>query len=487
MRKLLVILGIPVDDVTTPEAIDRIRAMVQEGRQTGKTHLVVTVNSDFGVKALRDQELRMILQEADLATADGMPLVWASKLLGIGLRERVTGADLVPRIASMAAEEGYRLFLLGAAPGVAAKAAEQLVRDHPGLQIAGVLSPPYAPLLEMDPGIVAQVSEAEPDILLVAFGNPKQEKWISMHAATIHVPVAMGVGGTLDFIAGTTLRAPSWMQHAGLEWLYRLTQEPRRLWRRYVTDLINFAYFFGRQWWRLRARRSDGAPLATTRGDMIRDMAVISVSGRLDASTQSTLAAEAERALEITPDLAIDLRDATLIDSAGIGALVALAKQARDQGGDLFLLAVPRPIEETLRLIKLDTFFQILPSSRHADEARTQRARPYATMSSDANPDEVVLGMPRRIDAASVAEMTEAVERALAQHPRVTLDLGETVFLSSAGIAAMVSLNRLAVQDGGSLRLVGCSPDIVRTLRLLKIDQVMPIQARNQDHAKQST
>jgi len=487
MRKLLVILGIPVDDVTTPEAIDRIRAMVHEGRQTGKTHLVVTVNSDFCVKALRDQELRMILQEADLATADGMPLVWASKLLGIGLRERVTGADLVPRIASIAADEGYRVFLLGAAPGVAAKAAEQLVREHPGLQIAGVLSPPYAPLLEMDPGMAAKVSEAKPDILLVAFGNPKQEKWISMHAATLKVPVAMGVGGTLDFVAGATLRAPSWMQRSGLEWLYRLMREPRRLWRRYVSDLTNFAYFFGRQWWRLRARRSDGTPLATTRGDMIRDMAVISVSGRLDASTRSSLVAEAEQALAITPELAVDLRDATFVDSAGIGALVALAKQARDQGGDLFLLAVPRPIQETLQLIKLDSFFQILPSPQHADEARTRRAQPYAVARSNAHEGEAALEMPRRIDAASVAAMREAVERALVQNPRVTLDLSETVFLSSAGIAAMVSLNRLAVQEGGGLRLVGCSPDIARTLRLLKLDQVMPIQARNQDHAKQST
>ena len=208
MRKLLIILGIPIDDLTMPEALERLDDFIRIGRATGRSHQVATVNADFVVKALDDPELRGILQEADMATADGMPLVWGARLLGVDLAGRVTGADMVPALAERASEKGYRMYLLGAAPGVAARAAEILQARHPALQIVGVASPPYGSILEMDPAIVNGVRTARPDILLVAFGNPKQEKWISMHSRTLSVPVMIGVGGTLDFIAGVTRRAP---------------------------------------------------------------------------------------------------------------------------------------------------------------------------------------------------------------------------------------------------------------------------------------
>jgi N-acetylglucosaminyldiphosphoundecaprenol N-acetyl-beta-D-mannosaminyltransferase len=253
MRKLIVISGIPIDDLNVEETLDRLEEFVEIGRATGKNHQIATVNADFIVKAMSDPELRFLLQESDLLMPDGMPLVWGSRLLGLPMEERVAGSDIVPMLAERAAQKGYSLYLLGAAPGIAQQAADILREKFPTLVIAGVNSPPYSSVLEMNAQVVQDIRQAKPDILLVAFGNPKQEKWIGMYRHQVNVPVMIGVGATLDFIAGYVSRAPQWMQKNGLEWLFRLAQEPRRLWRRYVLDLFSFGYFFVRQWWMMRS------------------------------------------------------------------------------------------------------------------------------------------------------------------------------------------------------------------------------------------
>jgi N-acetylglucosaminyldiphosphoundecaprenol N-acetyl-beta-D-mannosaminyltransferase len=202
MRKLLIILGVPIDDLDMSQALMRLEQFIALGRSTGKSHQVATINADFVVNSLNDSELRRILQESDMATADGMPLVLGARLLGVPLADRVTGADLVPALAERAAQKGYSIFLLGARPGVGIRAAEILQERYPGLTIAGVIAPPNVPIQAMDRSILDQIKAAKPDILLVAFGNPKQEKWIRMYADTLAVPVCIGVGGTFDMIAG---------------------------------------------------------------------------------------------------------------------------------------------------------------------------------------------------------------------------------------------------------------------------------------------
>jgi N-acetylglucosaminyldiphosphoundecaprenol N-acetyl-beta-D-mannosaminyltransferase len=159
---------------------------------------------------------------------------------------------MVPALARRAGQKGYSIFFLGAREGIAAQAAAILQGQNPGMQIAGVLSPPPRSILDMDRSVVEAVKAAKPDILLVAFGNPKQEKWIRMYAHEIEVPICIGVGGTFDMIVGVTKRAPAWVQKIGLEWAYRLSQEPRRLAKRYLHDFGYFGYFFARQWWGMR-------------------------------------------------------------------------------------------------------------------------------------------------------------------------------------------------------------------------------------------
>ena len=232
------ILGVPFDRVTLDGAVERIGSMITEGG----AHYVVTPNVDFLVKARRDSELHRILGKADLVLCDGKPLVWASRVLGDPLPCRVAGSDLIPSLLRKAAERGWRIFLLGAGPGVAAEAALRIGAEHPSLPPVAHYSPPFRELDDMNNAAIAEhVRAAMPDIVLVCFGCPKQEKWISRNYTSLEVPVMIGAGGTIDFLAGRMARAPLWMRRSGAEWIFRLLQEPGRLARRYADDLVWFA------------------------------------------------------------------------------------------------------------------------------------------------------------------------------------------------------------------------------------------------------
>ena len=219
------VLGVRVDDVTTDETLALIECFVAERAP----HQICTVNSEFVMRAQQDEAFRNVVNNASLCLPDGIGLLWAARRLGYPLRERVAGSDLVGRIAARAAQRGWRLYLLGAASGVAGKAAEVLQARHPGLVVAGAF--PGSPAPDEEDAIVGRIQAARPDVLLVAFGAPAQDVWIARNQPRLRAPVAVGVGGSLDFIAGVAQRAPAWMQRLGLEWLHRLIHEPWR-WRR---------------------------------------------------------------------------------------------------------------------------------------------------------------------------------------------------------------------------------------------------------------
>lgn len=219
------ILGVRVDALTYAGLLARIGAFIAEGTP----HQIATVNPEFVMEARRNAAFAAVLERADLCLADGVGLLWAAQRLGHALPERVTGSDSVPLIAQCAAEQGWRLFLLGAGPGVAERTAAVLQARHPGLAIAGTHAgtPADADASE----IVVRIRAARPDVLFVAYGAPRQDLWIDKHRAALGVPVMMGVGGSFDFIAGVQKRAPRWVQRVNLEWLFRLVTQPWR-WRR---------------------------------------------------------------------------------------------------------------------------------------------------------------------------------------------------------------------------------------------------------------
>jgi N-acetylglucosaminyldiphosphoundecaprenol N-acetyl-beta-D-mannosaminyltransferase len=292
VTNVAVVLGAPVDDVTVREAVDRIAEMVADGRATGRVHQVVTVNADFVVNAQGDPDLLAIMQRSDLAIPDGMPLVWGSKLLGTPLRERATGVELLPALVERAARDGHRICLFGAAPGIAARAADLLGARHPGATVVGLEAPVVGRDGSMDPTGLEPLRAVDADIVGVALGNPKQEHWISRHGTTLGCPVFIGIGGTLDFLTGQTRRAPQWMQRAGLEWLHRALSEPRRLAMRYAKDIAVFIPGLLGQAWHGRggvnaevASAAGAVRDARRRGDGVEgfDAAIIESARRLGA------------------------------------------------------------------------------------------------------------------------------------------------------------------------------------------------------------
>lgn len=218
------ILGLPVDGITYPEWLDLIGDWITAN--TG-CHHVCTINPEFVMIAQKDVNFRNILNRADLCVPDGVGLLWAARRRGTPLPARVTGSDGVPIIAEHAAKRGWRLYFLGAAPGVAEQAAAILRKKFPGLQIVGIYSGSPAP--DEEDGIVERINQSNADILFVAYGAPEQDKWVARNLPRLRVKMAMGVGGAFDFVAGVVPRAPLWMQRTGLEWLFRLYLQPWRI------------------------------------------------------------------------------------------------------------------------------------------------------------------------------------------------------------------------------------------------------------------
>lgn len=233
------LLGVAVDSVTEAQCVDHILAELAAGRGGW----VVTPNLDHLRRLVSDPDFRELCGGAELAIADGMPLVWASRLQGTPLPERVAGSSLVSSLARGAATAGRSLYLLGGDPGTAEAAAEELRRRDPALRIAGTICPP--PGFDRDPAQIAALEQAlrdaRPDIVYVALGSPKQEQLIGRLRAALPGAWWLGIGISFSFLAGTVRRAPRWVQRLGLEWLHRLVQEPRRLARRYLLQGLPFA------------------------------------------------------------------------------------------------------------------------------------------------------------------------------------------------------------------------------------------------------
>jgi len=236
---------IPIDRLTFAEALDAIEGLVHAGR--GGT--VFTPNVDHIVLAEEDALFRSAYRETDLSLVDGVPVVWASRLFGSRLPEKVAGSDLMRPLAARAATKGWRIYLLGAAHGVAQRVKEILERDYPGILVVGTGSPnvDLAKDVADQQAILDEVRATRPDILFLALGAPKQEIWAHRIRKILQPAVIIGVGATFDFIAGTAKRAPSWIGDAGFEWLYRLAHEPRRLWKRYLLRDPKFLLILARQ------------------------------------------------------------------------------------------------------------------------------------------------------------------------------------------------------------------------------------------------
>ena len=229
----ITLLGVRIDDVTMVETMAQIEAFIR----ARTPHQIATVNPEFVMTAQQNAAFASVLQAADIAVPDGVGLKIAARLTGQRLHGRVSGVDLCEQLAAASQTYGWRLYLLGAAPGVADATAAVLARRFPGVVIAGVYA--GSPRPKDESAIRARIMQARPDVLLVAYGAPAQDLWIARNQAALGVPVAIGVGGTFDYLSGRVLRAPRWMRRLGLEWLFRLIRQPWR-WKRIWTAVVIF-------------------------------------------------------------------------------------------------------------------------------------------------------------------------------------------------------------------------------------------------------
>ena len=228
------LLNTYINNVTMPETIVAIERMIE----TDKKSYVVAINVDVVMKIEKDAYLKNIVDNASMVLVDGKPLVWISKLYGKPLKAKISGSDLVPLLCEVAAEKGYKIFIIGGKDGIAEQAKEKLESQLPKIKIVGTYAPPFG--FEKDESelnkINQMISKAHPDLLITCFGCPKQEKWIYENIEKYDAKVSVCAGATVDFLAGNVKRAPHWMSEHGLEWFYRFLQEPKRMFKRSFVD-----------------------------------------------------------------------------------------------------------------------------------------------------------------------------------------------------------------------------------------------------------
>ena len=343
VRPVSLIEGVLLDRVDMDQALERIVGFVEVHRATGRTHQVATVNTDYLVRLEPGSPMRGILQRTDLVSVDGMPVVWAARWHGTPVPGRVTGADMVPLLAGLCAERGYRLYLMGAAPGVAATAADVLRAEHPALQVRASSCPDMATIDDMDRSVLDDIRTWRADIVLVALGHPKQEHWIDRYGAEIGAGVCIGIGGTLDFLAGLTTRAPLPLQRVGLEWSHRLVHEPKRLGRRYLNDAVRMYRMF---------RRVPALVLEPVRPATIESQPAhgVVVLGPDDSM--------------IVPDhptplraIVVDLGRFARLDRSTVAAMAAMASGARRDGLEVWLVGCSPAICGYLTRLGVDRLF----------------------------------------------------------------------------------------------------------------------------------
>jgi N-acetylglucosaminyldiphosphoundecaprenol N-acetyl-beta-D-mannosaminyltransferase len=478
--KSVVILGVPFHDVTMAETLTHIDQLVAARRP----RYLATANLDFAAQASRDVELQRILLEAHLVLCDGTPLIWASRWLDAPLRERVAGSDLIPVLAAHCAQRGHRLFLLGATDETLAAAKRRLEAAHPGLIICGTFAPPIAPLLDFDhEAILERLRAARPDILLVAFGCPKQEKWIYMNLLRLPVPVSIGVGASLDFVAGNFRRAPHWMRAAGLEWVVRLLQEPRRLFNRYLFDLFFFVRALRRQ---RAALRQAGAmppppPPTAEEAPVVRDHRLLPWSGRADAAAVAAGRLPAPLPEEGIRSVILDLSGVTFMDSTGLGLVLKGFRSCKQAGGGFALLRPPPAVRTLLAAMNLD---RLVPMADTITQARTACGLTGGRGAGETAPDALTLACDGDLVVGrtpGIRRWLESAWEAKREATRLVLDLSRVNFIDSSGLGLLVAARKLAhVRPGGTLELRGANDNVRNVIALARMTEFLGLAPAKQ-------
>jgi len=474
----LVVYGVPFHNVTFDEAIEWIAERVRSRCPA----IVATANLDFITHAWHDPELQRILIDADLVLADGFPIVKLAPFFGPRLKGRVTGSDLTPLLAERAAREGFSLYGLGSAQGVAEEALRLLRERHPDLKIAGSYSPVFAPLLEMDHRhILKRLEEAQPDILFVALGAPKQEKFIHMHVRGWNVPVAMGVGASLDFLAGRQKRAPVWMRRMHLEWFWRICCEPHRLLRRYLSNLA-FLFSATRQMVSIHFMSDRPVPSHTLNEDDIAKLGLqgVEVERFLGLENGEAAGEFVKQVIERTAgrNLLLDIHAVPWLNSMELGALLEISKACRRQGRRMILYA-PRPkVRRLLDTCRLSDYFD---SAIRLDEVEStvKNLSEHGDGSTLYQEGLLTLELPVELTAATLPQFereADFIHHELKSEgilKTVSVDASRLDFIDSSGLGFLISLKKATQDEGVSMSIANLGGKARRVFEVARVDKVL--------------
>ena len=288
-----------------------------------------------------------------------------------------------------------------------------------------------------------------------------------MYKNKLGAAVAIGIGGTLDFIAGKQTRAPIWMQNTGTEWMFRMFSDPRRLVERYYNDLTGFTRFFISQWWHMRAGQGATADSDESKIIMNQNKAIVTLRGRIDMTNNRNLTELLEDALLQTEHIELDLEHVTFLDSVAIGTILAFTRIARDEKGDINLINVPKQLMRTLSLLKLDRFFELRELSQSTSIKKIKSIQVLQ--------DSVSIPVPSIFDATTSDSFFQTAFDTYQSEKSLILDFSNTRLLTSAGLATIVRINRDVVRPQGEFFLANCSEDVQRILNLVKFDAIYQI------------
>lgn len=499
------LLGVPIDNLTIDEAVDRIFQMVEEYQNDSIPRQVATVNVDFLVNTLslrpnhpRHPELLDIFRNCDLVTADGMPVVWASSLLNSPLKRRVTGSDLVPALAKAAAEKGRSIYLLGGRHETAEKAAEVLVSQYPGLKIAGVSSPDVitegegiADSYDNDALLVNQINNAKPDILFVGFGNPKQEMWFRRNRKILKAPVTIGIGGTYEFIAGSVSRAPGWMQDSGIEWIYRIIQEPKRLWKRYFIGFFKFTamlfplmvysrYMNLKNKFLFKRYASKNGEYRLIHDQRIGIKRVIKTPGSLDRDSVNSVNELIRDIPSSRTDILLDLKNTYHIDLYGMGFLIRLYARCNKDKRRLYVTGANPQLKRLLKLNRLLDISQDISYKEPGIESsliNTKRELPPFKFSTYSAPGCLRVELNGRLDADFMAGFDIASLTGLIGQRDCILDLSDLEFVDSSGLVFFIKLKKYMASYSKTPVLFNVNDNVMQILKITKILNLFDIQS----------
>lgn len=477
----LVILGVPFHKVTFSEAVAWAVERVRERTPSA----IATANVDFLMQAWRDPEMQRILIEADLVIADGQPIVTLSRWLGPRLKQRVTGSDLTPLLAEAARDNGFSIFGLGGAPGIAERATRTLCERYPGLQVAGTFSPPKADILAMDHDrILEAIRKARPDIVFVAFGAPKQEKWVNMHLRKWRVPLALGVGGTLDFLAGTQIRAPRWVQRIGAEWVWRFGTDPRRLFRRYASNL---GFLIGAVLQLVAVRMGPVRRSACVARPSVPELAAWNAHGiafephpENCEGQRAFVAAVSDAGLACT--VIVDLGQVGWLSSLELGSLLDAGRQCRRNDTHLVLVNVSGRVMRLLRLYRLDRHLTVVSDRGELVNAckKLACARGNTGTFLQGKDSELIFLLPPELTAANMEGVRKRFAAALEREqtgekpPRVVrFDATLMDFLDSSGLGFLVSQRRTLEGRGVWVEYTGFHGAALQTIEISRVQKLL--------------